>query len=917
MGERLQQTICQRFTSEGARRAIARELFTLTVKDDAEELIGLCPFHGESNPSFSYNPEKDVYSCFTCTTKPGDLIDLWCHVHGKDRKRGGLKDFCQTCGLDWDGVKEYLGYTSGSTPSKKPAKSRISKPKNQPDADKIDESGLVQMRIPVPLNPAAVSEPVPEEKVISEEEWAALPPIPDDMIEELQVRRSWTREGIEKAGLRLYLHSKEGAKMRRVPFGERRVAIPVRDDQGVLRNIRLYAPFGTKDGYPKMVSWGSGYGSARLLPSPSSWGTGPLWYCEGEPDWICALSQGLNAVTKTTGAKIHKKEWLKHFHGRDVIFCYDADKAGLAGAEKGAVMLSKEAESVRVVMWPRFMYIDNPAEKWDGKSDFSPFVMTAGEEYPQDHGWDLTDFITKHGKSVRELRDLLPSSKTFARPKHEEAEMGGAARFFGGARGTTFKPVLLADAYLKDHPIVSDPKSKKPFLWNGQFFEEYEVDYIATAVTRMLEQEAKTNYVNDATSIILRLSTLEFGRQLNDRPEWTCLKSGMLNLETGEHVPHSREFYSSFQLGASFDPHAKEKACPRCNGVPGDDDCPECWGRGYLYDCQRWIQFLKETVQVKETIMQLQEFAGYCLTRETRFAKCLLLTGPGSDGKSKILDILQALVGEQNTSGVSLTELEKPFSRAMLFNKALNVSAEIDSGAIHSEVFKKLVAGDTVSAEFKHRDGFQFRFWGKMAFAANNPPRILDNSDGLFRRFIVVRCKRQFLEDDPNTDPYLDKRLLAELDGILVWALDGATRLFDQKRFTFSEDSAAALMDFKRDNNPILNFAEDRLLYRVEMPDMRLSRASVYDDYKKYCAKWGYSPAGFTHFGRGLKGVFKSLADGRLKDGTRDKCYLGLAFADSDDAVRILAREETLRALPSSPLPSTGSAPSREGGAVC
>jgi putative DNA primase/helicase len=894
--------------TDSARGCLAGGLFEVSNHyTSRSELHGLCPFHGEKTASFGYNYGKDVYSCQSCDVT-GDLIDLWCHKNGHDRKHGGLKAFCEDCGLDWSQVKDFLGYSQGSTPAKKSSKSRISKPKNSPDADKIDESAWLQTKLPITTDQPET----PEEKIIPEAEWDALPLLPDDMIEELKVKRSWTREGIEKAGLRLYVHTKEGSKMRRLPFGERRVAIPVRDDAGVLRNVRLYAPFGTKETYQKMTSWGQGYGTSRLLPSPSSWPTGPLWYCEGEPDWICALSQGLNAVTKTIGAKVHKKEWLKHFQGRDVVFCYDADKTGLSGAEKGAVMLSKEAESVRVLMWPRFMYIDNPAEKWDGKSDFSPFVMSAGEEYPQDHGWDLTDFITKFGKTVRDLRDLLPSAKTFSRPKHEDVEMGGAARFFGGARGTTFKPVLLAEAYLKDHPIVADPKSKRPFLWNGQYFEEYETDYIETAVTKMLEQEAKTNYINDASNIILKLSTLEYGRQFNDRPEWVCLKSGMLNLETGEHLPHSQEFYASYQLGVSFDPNAKEQKCPRCNGTPGDDDCPECWGRGYLYACQRWIQFLKETVQVKDTILQLQEFFGYCLTRETRFGKCLLMTGPGSDGKSKVLDILQLLVGEDNCSAVSLTELEKSFSRAMIYNKALNVSAEIDSGAIHSETFKKLVTGDTVSAEFKHRDGFQFRFWGKLAFAANNPPRILDNSDGLFRRFLVVRFKRQFLEDDPNTDPYLDMRLRSEIDGILVWALDGAARLFEQKKFTYSEDSAAALMDFKRDNNPILNFAEDRLLYRPEKTDMRVSKERVYEEYKKYCGKWGYSPAGGTHFGRGLKGVYKSLADGRLKDGNRDKCYVGLTFADSDESQLILSREES-RAFASSPDPSTGLGPNNEG----
>jgi putative DNA primase/helicase len=897
MAERTRQTFCQEHLDQGQRQDIAQGLYVVKQHyEGRNELHGLCPFHEDGNPSFSYNYVKDVYGCQGCSAT-GDLIDLWCHKEGRDRKEGGFKAFCEAFGLN----------TRSKAGTKKPVKGQSAKPKkgDVPSGDVIDESGWTQARIPVESAPAKEPEKPKEEPSIPEEVWAEFPPLPDDIIEELVKRRSWTKEGIERAGLRMYVHTKEHAKLRRLPFGEKRVAIPVRDEDGILRNIRLYSPFGTREGYPKICSWGQGYGSARLLPSPSSWGTGPLWYCEGEPDWICAISQGLNAMTKTSGAKIHKKEWNRHFRGRDVIFCYDADKTGLAGAEKGAVLLSREAESVRVVMWPRFMYLDNPAPKHDGKSDFTPFVMSAGEEYPQDHGEDLTDFITKYGKSVRDLRDLLPSARSFARPKGDDAEIGGAARFFGGARGTTFKPVLLAEAFLKDHEIVTDPTTQKPFLWNSRHYEEYEIQHIRSATTRMLEKEAKTNYVNDATSIILNLSSLEHGRKFNDKPEWVCLKNGMLNLETGEMVPHARDYCSTYQLGVSFDPNDEDPECPDCKGTPGHVDCDLCWGRGRIYRCERWIQFLRETIQVRETIMQIQEFFGLCLTRETRFAKCLLMIGPGSDGKSTLLDVLQALIGEENCSAVSMSDLEKEFYRASLYNKALNVSAEFDSGAFHSDWFKRLVTGDMVSASFKHRDFFEFRFWGKMAFAANRYPKALDNTDGFFRRLLVVKFKRQFLRKE-DRDLFLKEKLAKELDWVFGWALDGLERLWRQQDFTESADSAEALMEYKRTNNPVLIFFEEKLLYRPLNGELRLAKDVAYKAYCKFCTEWGFTSGSRVHFGRELRIVLPSLADGRLLTADRDKCYMGLTLADSEEAARVL-RDEA--AASSSPSPSTGRVP--------
>ena len=61
---------------------IAENLFTVKSRKGGE-LIGLCPVHEDTNPSFSYNPVKDVCHCFSCSYK-GDIIALWSRVTGSD-----------------------------------------------------------------------------------------------------------------------------------------------------------------------------------------------------------------------------------------------------------------------------------------------------------------------------------------------------------------------------------------------------------------------------------------------------------------------------------------------------------------------------------------------------------------------------------------------------------------------------------------------------------------------------------------------------------------------------------------------------------------------------------------------------------------------------------------------------------------
>jgi DNA primase len=48
-----------------------------------QRLVGPCPFHQETKPSFSVNPEDGLYYCFGCQAA-GDLIEFYRTIHGLD-----------------------------------------------------------------------------------------------------------------------------------------------------------------------------------------------------------------------------------------------------------------------------------------------------------------------------------------------------------------------------------------------------------------------------------------------------------------------------------------------------------------------------------------------------------------------------------------------------------------------------------------------------------------------------------------------------------------------------------------------------------------------------------------------------------------------------------------------------------------
>jgi len=741
---------------------IARGLFTVKSTQGGE-LIGLCPAHDDKTPSFSYNPVKDICHCFSCGFN-GDIITLWGKVHGSGDDKEDFKAFCQ----------EY-NITDGLPPAVGPGKKKKNEPPPLDDILKL------------------------------------LGPLPDPWTEKLIKTRGWHPLAMEKLGICQQTHYQAKKTGEIKPLSKpNRIAIPILDIDGHVRNIRLYQPGAKK---MKIISWGKAYGSARLFPPVPRDDTGTILLCEGESDTICAISNGFNAITQTTKPKKWSKEHLKVFHGRDVVIAFDADQPGQMYAFKYAgPEIYKVAKSVRVLAWPDFM----------GKKD---------GRWPEKSGQDLTDFFVKHKKTALDLQRLIDNAEHFTPPEpdinaeyHDFFDRGVNDRM-------SFKPRLLAERIMEKFQLLFCPDTGLLYRWNGRYWDEFFEDHLKKVGLKMLGNESKQAMVQDSVFQVRSLSTIPHGRALNDDLDYICVKNGMLNINTGILEDHAQDFFASYELGVTYNPRSKDK-------------------------CARFIDFLHETVKTPEVIAQVQEFFGYCFLRKNPFAKCLLLLGPGSDGKSTLIGVLREMIGPENCASVSFAEMEDQFLRSSLYQKTVNISTEVGSKAIESPYFKAITSGDPVNAAFKHKNTFTFIPYCKQIFAANKMPRVLDNSDGFFRRILPVKFKTQFLEGGKNTDPFLLEKLLEEKSEIFHWALAGLNRLLKNKQFTRCEETNELLMEYKRLNNPVICFCQD--VCEISAND-RASKQDLFSSYEAYCRKGGYRSYSRENFFRELYAAHASL----------------------------------------------------------
>jgi len=241
--------------------------------------------------------------------------------------------------------------------------------------------------------------------------------------------------------------------------------------------------------------------------------------------------------------------------------------------------------------------------------------------------------------------------------------------------------------------------------------------------------------------------------------------------------------------------------------------------------------------------------------------KFVWMVGAGGNGKSDFLFILAKIVGDLNVSHAHIHELDKPHIRAELDGKLVNISSEMSAEATVSDGYlKSISAGDPIEAARKYGRSFSFRPFVRMIGATNHLPRLLDLSDGLARRAVVISFNRQFTGD--AWDPRLEEKLIAELPGVLVWAVEGLRRLRERGQFVIPSSSGGALAQYRKESDPVALFVEECL----EKSDTgRMIPAEIYTAYGEWIRNNGFKSMSSILFGRrlGALGFEKSRPGGK------------------------------------------------------
>ena len=238
--------------------------------------------------------------------------------------------------------------------------------------------------------------------------------------------------------------------------------------------------------------------------------------------------------------------------------------------------------------------------------------------------------------------------------------------------------------------------------------------------------------------------------------------------------------------------------------------------------------------------MLFEEMIGYMLIKNCRFRKGFLLYGSGSNGKSTVLNMIKAFLGEDNLATIELNKLGETFMAAELENKLANIGDDIDPRDIKDTgIIKKLFTGESMSVQRKYEQPFTMRSYAKLVFSCNELPRILDKSHGMYSRLTFIPFQAIFSSKDSDYDPFIEDKVTTpeSLSYLLNLALVGLNRLLANNRFTNPEKVEKVLETYRSENSTVLTWIDDE---GITVEDLLSNFTDkLFSDFQDWCTRSG------------------------------------------------------------------------------
>lgn len=328
--------------------------------------------------------------------------------------------------------------------------------------------------------------------------------------------------------------------------------------------------------------------------------------------------------------------------------------------------------------------------------------------------------------------------------------------------------------------------------------------------------------------------------------------NGLLDVDRDRVLPTTPDYFTTHGLPVAYEPAS---------------------------NCPLWLSFLQSTLgedQLK--IHLLQEWMGYCMTPDMSQQKMMFMRGPAGAGKGTILHVLENLVGTGQYTSTSIASLSSQFGLGPLVGKLVATlsDAKVTPGTNSGrglENILSIVGHDSVGIDRKHMEHLEaVHLTTRLTIVANEFLELPDYANALARRLLILEFTKRFL--GKNADTTLRPRLLTELPGIAIWALEGLKRLRSNSHFTEPESGAALLTEWTISTNPLAGFIEDCCDLEGE-----IQKEVLFGAWDQWSQERGMRPILKSKFYERVRFALPHIASETFKKGSRDiNMYRGVTL---------------------------------------
>jgi len=602
-----------------------------------------------------------------------------------------------------------------------------------------------------------------------------------------------------------------------------RLTVPLLDFAGTPRGLQGRDLTGQCPGRWVSLSNPEGFRWAPYGVFKGDGGYGVTLVTEGPGDGLTGVAVGYDVVMVRGAALVGSPETLSEIadgvSGTQVIACGDNDSAGREFNRRLAEGLKPFGITVYALPIPTNL---------GPKSDLTDWRGAEGQTFA----------LSLH-KAVKAARPVVKAEDTARAEVSEELSEATGADIVSRDQGNEAARILagLLERYgdtdaMNAHALVAwtDGRIKYApglgfYVWNGRTWERSEVK-VRQEIHRMgaalvlagKVKEARgftmTTRINDLMTELRSVPSVYVAPgDFDNRPELLSFRNGTVELRTGRLRPHSQEDMLTYCLALDYDPEAQ---------------------------CARWEKFLEEIMPgMPDMPAYLQRLIGYGITGLTDEQCFAVLWGKGANGKSVLTDTLSAVFGSVTKTTPFATFEEKqsggiPNDIAALRGSRLVMASEGESGKPMSEAVLKRVTGkDMVSARFLRQEFFEFKPSFLLMLATNHKPKFKGQDDGLWRRVKMIPFKRFFAPHERDHD--LDKRLMAEAQGIAAWAVRGAVEWF-ANGLRDPQIITAASREYRETSDALVGFFPG--VYDRDEAS-QVPGAEAYNAYREWCEAEG------------------------------------------------------------------------------